>query len=153
MRPIKKSKSLLVFIFGAAIKTGIPGINKPMCCGPQTKDARSCTRAVGYTVSIDITPTKLTRLVLVLLTLVVLFVAPGFGSAQPANKTFLPASPAGTAAVPNVSPSAPPPNPAVAISTNGSGTPTNLSGYVPDDKYKLRGGDKISLQTIEDRDL
>jgi protein involved in polysaccharide export with SLBB domain len=32
-------------------------------------------------------------------------------------------------------------------------TPTNLSGYVPDDKYKLRVGDKISLQILEDRDL
>jgi polysaccharide biosynthesis/export protein len=32
-------------------------------------------------------------------------------------------------------------------------TPTILSGYVPDDKYKLRVGDKISLQILEDRDL
>ena len=31
--------------------------------------------------------------------------------------------------------------------------PTNLSAYVPDDKYKLRAGDKISLQILEDRDL
>jgi polysaccharide export outer membrane protein len=30
--------------------------------------------------------------------------------------------------------------------------PADLSGYVPDDKYKLRIGDKISLQIIEDRD-
>ncbi len=29
----------------------------------------------------------------------------------------------------------------------------NLNGYVPDDKYKLRIGDKVSLQIIEDRDL
>lgn len=28
----------------------------------------------------------------------------------------------------------------------------NLSGYVPDDKYKLRPGDKVSLQILEDRD-
>jgi polysaccharide export outer membrane protein len=27
-----------------------------------------------------------------------------------------------------------------------------LSGYVPDDKYKLRVGDKVSLQILEDRD-
>jgi polysaccharide export outer membrane protein len=27
-----------------------------------------------------------------------------------------------------------------------------LSGYVPDDKYRLRVGDKISLQILEDRD-
>ena len=31
-------------------------------------------------------------------------------------------------------------------------TPASLSGYVPDDKYKLRVGDKISLQILEDRD-
>ena len=31
-------------------------------------------------------------------------------------------------------------------------TPVSLSGYVPDDKYKLRVGDKISLQILEDRD-
>lgn len=28
-----------------------------------------------------------------------------------------------------------------------------MSGYVPDDKYKLRVGDKVSLQILEDRDL
>jgi polysaccharide export outer membrane protein len=31
-------------------------------------------------------------------------------------------------------------------------TPASLSGYVADDKYKLRVGDKISLQILEDRD-
>jgi protein involved in polysaccharide export with SLBB domain len=31
--------------------------------------------------------------------------------------------------------------------------PTTLSGYVPDDKYRLRAGDKVSLQIMEDRDL
>jgi len=36
--------------------------------------------------------------------------------------------------------------------TNAAGTPASLSGYVPDDKYKLRVGDKISLQILEDRD-
>ena len=37
--------------------------------------------------------------------------------------------------------------------TNAVGTaPVDLSGYVPDDKYKLRVGDKISLQILEDRD-
>ncbi len=37
--------------------------------------------------------------------------------------------------------------------TNAVGTtPVDLSGYVPDDKYKLRVGDKISLQITEDRD-
>ena len=32
------------------------------------------------------------------------------------------------------------------------GPPASLSGYVADDKYKLRVGDKISLQILEDRD-
>ncbi len=37
--------------------------------------------------------------------------------------------------------------------TNAAGTtPASLSGYVPDDKYKLRVGDKVSLQILEDRD-
>jgi protein involved in polysaccharide export with SLBB domain len=37
--------------------------------------------------------------------------------------------------------------------TNATGSgPVSLSGYVPDDKYKLRVGDKISLQILEDRD-
>jgi protein involved in polysaccharide export with SLBB domain len=38
--------------------------------------------------------------------------------------------------------------------TNASAaTPASLSGYVPDAKYKLRAGDKVSLQILEDRDL
>jgi polysaccharide export outer membrane protein len=37
--------------------------------------------------------------------------------------------------------------------TNITVTPASLSGYVPDDKYKLRIGDKVSLQILEDRDL
>jgi protein involved in polysaccharide export with SLBB domain len=36
--------------------------------------------------------------------------------------------------------------------TNTTTTPASLSGYVPDDRYKLRVGDKISLQILEDRD-
>jgi protein involved in polysaccharide export with SLBB domain len=37
--------------------------------------------------------------------------------------------------------------------TNGTaGAPASLNGYLPDDKYKLRVGDKVSLQIIEDRD-
>jgi len=44
--------------------------------------------------------------------------------------------------------------PATAAFTNVASTaPTSLSGYVPDDKYLLRVGDKISLQILEDRDL
>ena len=30
--------------------------------------------------------------------------------------------------------------------------PSNLSGYVPDDKYKLRAGDRVAFQILEDRD-
>jgi protein involved in polysaccharide export with SLBB domain len=45
-------------------------------------------------------------------------------------------------------------NAAVAIaSTNATALPpVSLGGYVPDDKYKLRVGDRISLQILEDRD-
>jgi protein involved in polysaccharide export with SLBB domain len=44
--------------------------------------------------------------------------------------------------------------PEITAGTNAVGTtPTSLSGYVADDKYKLRVGDKISLQILEDRDL
>ncbi len=47
------------------------------------------------------------------------------------------------------------PSVALTASTNApvAPSPTSLSGYVPDDKYKLRTGDKISLQILEDRDL
>lgn len=31
--------------------------------------------------------------------------------------------------------------------------PASLIGYVPDDKYKLRVGDRISMQIVEDRDV
>jgi len=41
----------------------------------------------------------------------------------------------------------------LATGTNATSLPTTLSGYVSDDKYKLRVGDKISLQILEDRDL
>lgn len=36
--------------------------------------------------------------------------------------------------------------------TNTTVTPANLSGYVPDDKTKLRVGDKVSLQILEDKE-
>ncbi len=42
---------------------------------------------------------------------------------------------------------------APASTTNLATTATNLAAYVPDDKYKLRPGDKVSLQILEDRDL
>src|SRR5258708_40273276 len=30
--------------------------------------------------------------------------------------------------------------------------PSSLNGYVPDDKYKLRAGDRVAFQIMEDRD-
>ena len=36
--------------------------------------------------------------------------------------------------------------------TNTTASATALSSYVADDKYKLRAGDKVSLQILEDRD-
>ena len=43
--------------------------------------------------------------------------------------------------------------PMAVAGTNAAGAaPASLSGYVPDDKYKLRVGDKVSLQILEDRD-
>ena len=39
-----------------------------------------------------------------------------------------------------------------AASNAAPATVVTLTGYVPDDKYKLRVGDKVSLQIIEDRD-
>jgi polysaccharide biosynthesis/export protein len=45
------------------------------------------------------------------------------------------------------------PAPSLSAVTNATTTtPASLSGYVPDDKYKLRVGDRISLQILEDRD-
>jgi protein involved in polysaccharide export with SLBB domain len=47
-----------------------------------------------------------------------------------------------------------PPAPAtLTVPTNASTLPASLSGYVPDDKYKLRVGDKVAFQILEDRDL
>src|SRR6266566_457101 len=41
-----------------------------------------------------------------------------------------------------------------AVGTNSTPiTPTSLSSYVPDDKYRLRVGDRVGLQILEDRDL
>ena len=58
---------------------------------------------------------------------------------------FILAGLAGLAQVPPVSNAPPPVAPALAAPTNAPGTLlTNLSGYVPDDKYKLRVGDKVN---------
>ncbi len=44
--------------------------------------------------------------------------------------------------------------PSLGMKTNSTAaSPSSLSSYVPDDKYKLRVGDKVSLQILEDRDL
>ncbi len=60
---------------------------------------------------------------------------------------------AGPAALAQAPPTNSPPL-ASAPSTNATPlTPISLSSYVPDDKYKLRAGDKVSLQILEDRDL
>ena len=59
-----------------------------------------------------------------------------------------------------------PPSPAPAVAPTNAAAPSvvnagsnaapatvaTLNGYVPDDKYKLRVGDRISLQILEDRD-
>ena len=41
---------------------------------------------------------------------------------------------------------------AIAGTNVTAAAPVGLGGYVPDDKYKLRVGDRISLQILEDRD-
>ncbi len=60
----------------------------------------------------------------------------------------------GTVAVGHTQPASnAPPALALPLTNVTPALPTNLSAYVPDDKYKLRAGDKISLQILEDRDL
>src|SRR5947207_3634108 len=39
-----------------------------------------------------------------------------------------------------------------ALTNAAPAIPANLTGYVPDDKYKLRAGDKVAFQILEDRD-
>src|SRR5262245_55647972 len=55
------------------------------------------------------------------------------------------ASPAATNSAPGPVSAVPSPAPGPSAAAS-SATVTNLSGYVADDKYKLRPGDKISLQ-------
>jgi polysaccharide export outer membrane protein len=55
-----------------------------------------------------------------------------------------------TPATSGLTPPAASPN---AASTNAPSTPTSLASYVPDDKYKLRAGDRVAFQITEDRDL
>jgi protein involved in polysaccharide export with SLBB domain len=44
-------------------------------------------------------------------------------------------------------------NTTAAVTTNAPGViPASLSGYVADDKYKLRAGDRVAFQILEDRD-
>ena len=61
---------------------------------------------------------------------------------------------AGTVAMAQAPSATNPPAPAtLTVPTNSSTLPASLSGYVPDDKYKLRVGDKVAFQILEDRDL
>ncbi len=63
------------------------------------------------------------------------------------------ASPAQVPTGTNASASAAKPPLASGTTNSGVGAaPTSLSGYVPDDKYKLRVGDRVSMQILEDRD-
>jgi len=39
-----------------------------------------------------------------------------------------------------------------AITMTPGAAASSLSGYVPDDKYKLRAGDRVAFQIVEDRD-
>src|SRR5438477_5663274 len=57
-------------------------------------------------------------------------------------------------ALPIPAPAAASNSPAFTAATIGPPAPVvaTRSGYVADDKYKLRAGDKVSLQIIEDRD-
>jgi polysaccharide export outer membrane protein len=41
----------------------------------------------------------------------------------------------------------------VVASNTPSFLPSSLSGYVPDDKYKIRAGDRVAFQILEDRDV
>jgi protein involved in polysaccharide export with SLBB domain len=56
-------------------------------------------------------------------------------------------------ALPQTAPASNAPSASITAATNATpAAPISLSGYVPDDKYKLRVGDRISLQILEDRD-
>jgi len=45
------------------------------------------------------------------------------------------------------------PSASLTVSTNALlTTPTTLTGYVADDKYKVRAGDRVAFQILEDRD-
>lgn len=56
---------------------------------------------------------------------------------------------AGTARSQSVNSNSPAP---AAVSGTNIQAPASLSGYVPDDKYKLRKGDRVSFQIMEDGD-
>ncbi len=78
---------------------------------------------------------------------------PGTGALAPSAPPAAPPTAAPTVTPPPASAAvlgAPPTN-TVALSSNA--LPASLSGYVPDDKYKLRAGDKVAFQILEDRDL
>jgi protein involved in polysaccharide export with SLBB domain len=87
---------------------------------------------------------------------ILLIAAAGFGQAQIRSKEPV-AGPGGgvsrESSVPGVTTPALNTPPPLAPGTNVIPPHTTLRGYVPDDKYKLRVGDKVSLQILEDRDL
>src|SRR5262245_15765804 len=60
------------------------------------------------------------------------------------------AAPSAGAGVPSPSPALVSDRNSLAAGTNALPLPTSLSGYIPDDKYKLRVGDRVSLQITED---
>jgi protein involved in polysaccharide export with SLBB domain len=89
--------------------------------------------------------------------------APAPAPAQPATAVpqSAPASPRPAPLFTEILSAAPAPRPRTNADPIPSSVPrtnspetvrTNLSAYVPDDKYKLRPGDKVSLQILEDRE-
>jgi polysaccharide biosynthesis/export protein len=59
----------------------------------------------------------------------------------------------GVAGAPAVAPSNALPSVGDLLSATNLGSMANLAAYVPDDKYKMRVGDKISYQVVEDKGL
>jgi protein involved in polysaccharide export with SLBB domain len=78
--------------------------------------------------------------------------APPDDSAKSRKSAFTDLAPAPPAVVQTNVPPSPLAAPAALPGTNPPSIGLSLSGYVPDDKYKLRPGDRVSLQILEDRD-
>ena len=85
-----------------------------------------------------------------------LFAAVGWAAGQTGNKEPVSGSTPALSRESSVAGVIPPSlNSSKTLPTGTNALPplTTLSGYISDDKYKLRVGDKISLQILEDRDL